>query len=51
MREAGGYVGEIDGGRNMLASGSVLAANDRLMQPLGELLQKALGEPLRRRAL
>ncbi|HKO09169.1 MAG TPA: inositol monophosphatase family protein [Alphaproteobacteria bacterium] len=51
VREAGGYVGEIDGGRNMLASGSVLAANDRLMKPLGELLQKALGAPLRQRAL
>ena len=50
VREAGGYVGEIDGGRNMLESGSVLAANDKLMKPLGELLQKALAEAPRPRA-
>ena len=41
VREAGGYVSEVDGGRNMLASGSVLAANDKLMKPLAELLQGA----------
>jgi len=39
VREAGGYVSEIDGGGAMLASGSVLAANDRLHRPLGELLR------------
>ncbi|HEX2116369.1 MAG TPA: inositol monophosphatase family protein [Alphaproteobacteria bacterium] len=41
VREAGGFVSEIDGGRNPLASGSILAANDRLRGPLAELLQKA----------
>jgi len=51
VREAGGYVSEVDGGRNMLASGSVLAANDKLMKPLAELLQGALGEPVRARAV
>ena len=41
VREAGGFVSEIDGGRNPLASGSVLATNDRLRVPLAELLQNA----------
>jgi myo-inositol-1(or 4)-monophosphatase len=41
VREAGGFVSEIDGGRNPLASGSVLATNDRLRAPLAELLQNA----------
>ncbi len=39
VREAGGYVSEIDGGRDMLNSGNVLAANDRLSTPLGKLLR------------
>jgi myo-inositol-1(or 4)-monophosphatase len=39
VREAGGYVTEIEGGRNMLTSGSVLAANDRLHLSLGSLLR------------
>ena len=41
VREAGGYVSEIDGGRDALNSGNVLAANDRLSAPLGKLLREA----------
>ncbi len=41
VREAGGYVTEIDGGPNMMASGDVLAANDRLHGDLLALLSKA----------
>ena len=39
VREAGGYVTEISGGTGMMASGSVLAANDKLHRPLGDLLR------------
>lgn len=39
VREAGGYVTEIGGGSAMMSSGSVLAANDQLHRPLGELLR------------
>jgi len=38
VREAGGYVTELDGGASMLASGSVLAANDRLHGEIATLL-------------
>ena len=38
VREAGGYVTEVDGGNAMLASGSVLAANDRLHGEIAQLL-------------
>lgn len=41
VREAGGYVSEIDGGHAMLSTGSILAANDKLHRPLGELLRGA----------
>jgi myo-inositol-1(or 4)-monophosphatase len=41
VREAGGYVSEIDGGHDMLRSGNVLAANDHLHLPLGTLLRSA----------
>jgi myo-inositol-1(or 4)-monophosphatase len=41
VKEAGGFITEIDGGRNPLASGSVLAANDRLQTPLSQLLRDA----------
>ena len=42
VREAGGHVSEVDGGANMLASGSILAANGELHQPLGKLLRDAI---------
>ena len=41
VREAGGYVTEISGGKDMLQSGEVLATNDRLLDPLGKLLREA----------
>jgi myo-inositol-1(or 4)-monophosphatase len=41
VREAGGFVTEIDGGKNMLTSGSILASNDLLRLPLGKLLRDA----------
>jgi myo-inositol-1(or 4)-monophosphatase len=39
VREAGGYVSEINGGSDLLGSGNVLAANDRLFDTLGKLLR------------
>jgi len=50
VREAGGYVSEIDGGTNLFKSGNVLAANDKLHKPLGDLLRKARG-PIPRSAI
>ncbi|MFQ5958870.1 MAG: inositol monophosphatase family protein [Alphaproteobacteria bacterium] len=43
VREAGGYVSEIDGGAEVLASCDVLAANDRLHAELVALLAEADG--------
>jgi myo-inositol-1(or 4)-monophosphatase len=42
VREAGGYVSDLAGGRAMMASGDVLAANDHLHLPLAALLREAL---------
>ncbi len=39
VREAGGYVSEIGGGRNPVFTGSILATNDHLHKPLGDLLR------------
>ena len=39
VREAGGFVTEVDNGSDMLRSGSVLAANQQLHAPLGKLLR------------
>ena len=41
VREAGGYVTEIDGGNDMLESGSVLAASDHLHPEIGKVLKAA----------
>ena len=41
VREAGGFVSKIDGGGDMLGSGSILAANDQLHGPLGDILRTA----------
>jgi myo-inositol-1(or 4)-monophosphatase len=41
VREAGGYVTDLSGGRTMMASGDVLAANDHLHLPLAALLREA----------
>jgi myo-inositol-1(or 4)-monophosphatase len=43
IREAGGYVSEINGGRDVMTSGNILAANDRLQGPLSKLLRSASG--------
>ncbi|MBV9862670.1 MAG: inositol monophosphatase [Alphaproteobacteria bacterium] len=40
VREAGGYVSDLAGGQEMMASGDVLAANDHLHRPLADLLQQ-----------
>ncbi len=38
VREAGGFVQEIEGGANMMDSGSILAANEGLVRPLQSIL-------------
>jgi myo-inositol-1(or 4)-monophosphatase len=45
VREAGGTVTDMDGGRDMLKNGHVLATNTRLAEPLGKLLKGAGGVP------
>jgi myo-inositol-1(or 4)-monophosphatase len=39
VREAGGFVSDLDGGASMLASGDILAANESLHDSLGRLLR------------
>ena len=46
VREAGGYVSEIDGGADMLASGSTFAANAHLHEAVGKLLRTAAAATL-----
>ena len=41
VREAGGYVSQLDGSPSMLDSGEILAANDHLHVELGRLLKAA----------
>lgn len=38
VREAGGYVCDTNGGQDILGSGSILAANDHLFDPLSRIL-------------
>ena len=42
VREAGGFVSEVGGGPGMLYGDSILAGNDRLHGPVGDLLRGAL---------
>src|SRR5216683_2557402 len=42
VREAGGYLSDMAGGHEMLASGDVLAANDHLHLPLAALIREAM---------
>ena len=42
VREAGGYVSDMAGGHEMMATGDVLAANDHLHLPLAALIREAL---------
>ena len=44
IREAGGFISEIDGGSNMMASGNIVTANDLLLPPLRKILQGAGAE-------
>ena len=44
VREAGGFVTELDGGTDPLNGGTILATNDHLHQPIGDLLRKAIRE-------
>lgn len=41
VREAGGYVSDLDGSNNMLETGNIVAANTALLEPLTVMLQKA----------
>jgi len=41
VREAGGFVGDLAGGRKMLERGDILATNERLYDPLGRLVKDA----------
>lgn len=50
VREAGGYVSEVEGGHKMMESGSVLAANDHLHLPLGKVLRDAISREAGRAA-
>jgi len=40
VREAGGYVTDTKGGSNMLRTGSVIAANDRLHAPMQRVIKR-----------
>ncbi|CAK0749169.1 myo-inositol-1(or 4)-monophosphatase [Azospirillaceae bacterium] len=42
VSEAGGFVSEVNGQRNPIYTGSVLAANTHLFQPLGKLLRDSI---------
>ncbi len=42
VREAGGYISDMAGGHDMMASGDVLAANDHLHLPLAALIKDAV---------
>jgi myo-inositol-1(or 4)-monophosphatase len=45
VREAGGYVTDINGGSDVLKTGNVLAANDHLHGPLAKLIKESLPSP------
>ena len=42
IREAGGFVTELDGGGDPLSGGTILAANDALYDPVGRMLREAI---------
>jgi len=44
VREAGGFVSDIEGGQDMMSGGSILAANDPLHGPLGKILRESANE-------
>ena len=41
VREAGGYVTDLDGGETMLASGDILAGNETIQRELLRTLKEA----------
>jgi len=41
VREAGGFVTDLDGGEQMMKSGDILAANEGIQKPLQDLLKSA----------
>ena len=43
VREAGGFVCDLEGGESMLTNGTILAANPHLHAPLLDLLRGARG--------
>ncbi len=45
VTEAGGFVGEVDGGTNPIFGPSILAANGDLSRPIRDLLRRAGGKP------
>ena len=44
VTEAGGFVGEVDGGTNPIFGNSILAANGELSRPIRDLLRRADGK-------
>src|SRR5713226_6598865 len=42
VRESGGYISDMAGGHDMLASGDIIAANDHLHLPLAALIKDAM---------
>ena len=44
VTEAGGFVGEVDGGTNPIFGTSILAANGELSRPIRDLLKRAEGK-------
>ena len=45
VREAGGFVSDLAGGQEMMASGDILAANSHLHLPLAALIREAMRAP------
>ncbi len=41
VREAGGFVSDMNGGSEVLSKGSVLASNENLTRPVQTILKKA----------
>lgn len=41
VREAGGYIGELDGGKDVLTTGNIVAGNEAILKKLTEKLQAA----------
>ena len=51
VREAGGFVSDLDGGENIMAKSQIAAGNDTMHQELVRLLREAGKEPARQRVL